>query len=298
MRSVARRLGRLGLWTNQLNGLRNAELRDVLQEVEGLGFGALWNGEAAGGREAFTHAALALSATDRLVVATGVASIWARDAAATASAQHVLSEAFGGRFLLGLGVSHDGLVAARGHAYSKPLSAMRAYLASLDAHPLLALPEPAEPPARVLAAMGPGMLALARDHADGAHPFLVPPEHTRRARELLGPDALLAPEQGVVLEDDPEVARRILRADLAGRLRLPNYRRSLERLGFTEDDLRNGGSDRLVDRLYVHGDEEDVAARVQEHLGAGADHVALYVMHADRSGRPPLAQWRRLAALL
>jgi probable F420-dependent oxidoreductase len=141
------------------------------------------------------------------------------------------------------------------------------------------------------------MLDLARDHAQGAHPFLVPPEHTAWAREVLGDGRLLAPEQGVVLEEDGEVARAIARSDMAGRLRLPNYRSSVLRFGFTEDDFADGGSDRLIDRMYVWGSEDAVAVRVREHLDAGADHVALYVMH-DRGRTAPVAQWRRLAVLV
>lgn len=294
---LAMRLGRVGLWTNQLNGLGAAEQRDVLQEVEGLGFGALWSGESATGREAFTHSALALAATERLVVATGVASIWARDASATASAQRVLAETFPGRFLLGLGVSHGALVGARGHTYDKPLIAMREHLQGMDAHPTGDLPPLTVPAPRVLGALGPAMLELARDLADGAHPFLVPPEHTALARDLLGPGKLLAPHQAVVLHDEVEAARAIARTDLKGRLRLPNYRRSLARFGFTEDDFHGGGSDALVERMYVCGDEAAVAARVAEHLEAGADHVALHLLDGQRAV-PPLAGWRRLAALV
>lgn len=290
-------LGRIGIWTNQLNGLTAGEFRDVVQQIEGLGFGALWNGEATLGREAFTNAALTLSATERMVVATGVASIWARDASATVSAQRVLSETFPHRFLLGLGVSHGGAVTARGHAYQKPLAAMRDYLRAMDVQPAGDLPHPPVPPPRVLAALGPGMLNLARDHAQGAHPFLVPPEHTASAREILGRGRILAPEQGVVLEEDPTVAREILRRDMGARLRLPNYRRSLTRFGFTEDDFSDGGSDALIDRMYAWGSESDIADRVQEHLDAGADHVALYVLHTG-GGAAPIEEWRRLAAIL
>lgn len=290
-------LGRVGIWTNQLNGLPAAEMRDVLQELDALGFGALWSGESATGREAFTNAALTLSVTERIVVATGIASIWARDASAAASAQRMLCETFPGRFLLGLGVSHGGLVSARGHTYAKPLAAMRDYLRGMDVHPAGDMPHPPVPPPRVIAALGPAMLDLARDHAQGAHPFLVPPEHTAQARDALGPGRILAPEQGVVLETDAEVARGILRGDMVGRLKLPNYRKSLTRFGFTEADFADGGSDALIDRMYVWGSEDDVAARVREHLDAGADHVALYVMHGG--GRTaPVEQWRRLAGII
>lgn len=290
-------LGRIGIWTNQLSSLKAVELRDTLQEVEGLGYGTLWSGESPSGREAFTNAALTLSVTERIVVATGVASIWARDPSAAVSAQRVLHETFPNRFLLGLGVSHQSVVSARGHSYDKPLAAMRGYLRAMDLQPVGDLPIAPEPPPRVLAALGPAMLELARDHAQGSHPFLVPPEHTARAREILGAGPMLAPEQGVVLVDDPAAAREILRADMRGRLKLPNYRKSLVRFGFTQDDFADGGSDALIDRLYVWGSETDVAARVQEHLDAGADHVALYVLHG-RGKVPPVEEWRRLASIL
>ncbi len=290
-------LGKVGIWTNQLNPLPAVLLRDTLQEIEGLGFRALWSGESSLGREAFTNAALMLSSTERLIVATGVASIWARDASATASAQRVLAEAWPYRFILGLGVSHEGLVSARGHLYDKPLAAMRSYLRGIDVHPAGGLPDPPEPPPRVLAALGPGMLELARDHAQGAHPFLVPPEHTHMAREILGPGRLLAPEQGVLLEEDPDVARSTLRSEIKSRLGYPNYRKNLLRLGWTDEDFADGGSDALIDRLFAWGSVSDIAARVEEHLAAGADHVALYVLRGNASGAP-IEEWRQLAALV
>jgi probable F420-dependent oxidoreductase len=290
-------LGKVGIWTNQLARLKVAEFRDTIQEIEGLGFGALWSGETALGREAFTNAALTLSWTERMVVATGVASIYARDASATASAQRVLCESFPHRFLLGLGVTHQGLVTARGHAYANPLDAMRHYLRGIDIQPAGDLPHPPVPPPRVLAALGPGMLNLARDHAQGAHPFLVTPEHTHMARGVLGPGRLLAPEQGVLLEEDAEVARSILRSEIKNRLGYPNYRKSLNRLGWTDEDLAQGGSDAMVDRLFAWGSVSKVAARVEEHLAAGADHVALYVLRS-MSGGVPTEDWRRLAEIL
>jgi probable F420-dependent oxidoreductase len=289
-------LGKVGIWTNQLNSLRAAELRDTLQEIEGLGFQSLWCGESALGREAFTNAALLLSATEHLLVATGVASIWARDPSAAASAQRVLCETFPYRFILGLGVSHEGQVNARGHDYDSPLSAMRTYLRGIDIQPAGDLPAPPEPPPRVLAALGPEMLVLARDHAQGAHPFLVTPEHTHMARGILGPGRLLAPEQGVVLEQDPDIARSVLRAELKGRLEYPNYRRCLLSLGWNDEDFVDGGTNALIDRLFAWGSVADIAQRVDEHLAAGADHVALYVLGGTTSAAP-IEQWRQLAPL-
>lgn len=290
-------IGRVGIWTNQTTGLTAPEFRDTIQEIEGLGFGTLWFGESASGREAFTNAALALSWTERMVIATGVASIYARDPAATASAQRVLCESFPHRFLLGLGVSHEGLAKARGHTYGKPLGAMRNYLRGIDVHPAGGLPNPPVPPPRVIAALGPGMLELARDHAQGAHPFLVTPEHTHMAREMLGPGRLLAPEQGVLLEEDSKTARSLLRTEIKNRLGYPNYRKSLVRLGWTDDDFADGGSDALVDRLFAWGSVSDVAARVKEHLAAGADHVALYVLRS-KSGGVPIEEYRQLSSIV
>lgn len=286
-------LGRIGIWTNQLNASPWSEVRDAVQELDDLGFAALWCGESATGREAFTHAASVLAVTERITVATGIASIWARDAATAASAQRLLCEAHPGRFVLGLGVGH-GAGVVNGQDRSRPVAALRAYLADMDAA-RSDLPAAAGP--RVLGALGPAMLRLARDAADGAHPFMVTPEQTSVARTALGPGPLLAPEQGIVLEQDPDRARALLRRDLAVRLRLPRYRASLLRMGFEEADLDAGGSDRLVDAMYVWGDEDAVAARVAEHLAAGADQVALYVLHEDGT-RPPMAQWRRLAVLV
>lgn len=290
-------LGKVGIWTNEIDRLPNVEARDVLQEIEGLGYGSLWLGESSRRREALVNSALVLSATDRIVVATGVATIWARDASAVASAQRVLCEAFPHRFLLGLGVSHEGLVKQRGHDYDKPYDAMRLYLRGIDIHPAGDLPDPVEPPMRVLGAQGPRMLELARDHANGAHPFLVPPEHTAMARGILGPGRFLVPEQGVLLESDPDVARSILRAEMKGRLGYPNYRNSLLRMGFTEKDFEGDGSDTLIDRLFAWGSVEDIGARVEEHIEAGADSVALYVLRADKTG-VPLVEWRELSALV
>lgn len=290
-------LGTVGIWTNQLNGLTAPEFRDVIQEIEGLGFGTLWQGESATGREAFTNAALTLSWTERIVVATGVASIWGRDAANAASAQRMLCESFPYRYLLGLGVSHEGQITARGHTFDeKPLTAMRRYLRSMDNLPAGPLPHPPAAP-RVLAALGPRMLKLAREYAQGALTFLVTPEHTRSAREILGPGRILAVEQGVLLETDPDAARAILRREIRSRLGYVNYRRSLMRMGFGEDDFADGGSDELINRLFAWGSVSDVKARIDEHLAAGADHVALYVLRS-RSGRVPLEEWRELAALV
>jgi probable F420-dependent oxidoreductase len=173
---------------------------------------------------------------------------------------------------------------------------MREYLDRMDTAMYVAA-EPAEPPRRVLAALGPKMLALAAERTDGAHPYNVPPEHTARAREILGSGKLLAPEQAVVLETDPVEARRIARAHMAIYLDLPNYMNNLRRFGITDDDIADGGSDRLVDMLVAWGDVDAIRARVQQHLDAGADHVAVQVLEPERT-EVPIADWRELAPAL
>ena len=270
--------GRVGLWTAALEGLAAEAAREQVAAFDEQGWDALWFGEAYG-REAFTAAALYLGASRRMAVATGIASIYGRDAVAASGAGRLLAQLHPGRFVLGLGVSHAPLVERmRGHSYGKPLTAMREYLDAMDAAPWLSAP--ADPAPRVLAALGPGMLALARDRAQGAHPYLTTPEHTASAREVLGDGPLLAVEQAVVLSDDPEVVRRRAHWHLEIYTGLPNYRASWVRQGFTEDDVVRGGSDRLKSAMVVGG-EDAVVARVREHLDAGADHVCLQVLGED-----------------
>jgi probable F420-dependent oxidoreductase len=234
-----------------------------------------------------------------MVVATGIANLWARDATAMVNAQRTLTEGFPERFLLGIGVSHTPTVAHRGHTLASPVQATRDYLEAMDAARYLGA-APAAPLHRVLAALGPRMLALAAELTEGAHTYTVPVEHTEQARQRLGPAPLLIPEQKVVLVSDPADARRIGRGNVGRLLRLPNYAGNLRRLGFADEDFADGGSDRLIDALVAWGDVEDVRRRVKEHLDAGADHVALQVLTAD-SGAPaalPLREWRELSALL
>ena len=286
-------IGRVGIWTFfELHPA--ARVREAAAIVEDLGYGAIWIPEALG-REAFAQSALLLAATKRIPVATGIANIWARDAFAMAAGQKTLAEAWPDRFLLGIGVSHAPIVGLRGHAYDKPLSAMREYLDAMDSV-LYNAPPPAEAP-RVIGALAPKMLALAAERTDGAHPYFVPPEHTRRARAALGPKKLLAPEQAVVLERDPGVAREIARAHMQMYLQLPNYVNNLRRLGFSDDDIRDGGSDKLVDAIVAWGDVGAVADRVRAHHEAGADHVCIQVLPREATAMP-IAEWRALAAAL
>lgn len=289
-------IGRVGIWTFSLELQPAARAQEAAAEIESLGYGALWIPEAMG-REALTHAGLLLAGTRRLPVATGIANIWARDAMAMAAAEKTLDEAYPGRFLLGLGVSHAPLVQAmRGHTYEKPLSFMRSYLDAMDAAPFLAVP-PSLPPQRVIGALAPKMLALAAERTAGSHPYFVPPEHTARARKIMGARALLAPEQALVLETDADKARAIARAHMSIYLGLPNYLRNLHSLGFGDDDVRDGGSDRLVDTIVAWGDLDALRARVRAHHAAGADHVCVQVLPADPRALP-LPEWRELAPAL
>ncbi len=290
-------LGRVGIWTGQLDFVPAGTVRAAAAEVEELGYAALWTGEAVG-REVLSAAQLLLAATSRLVLGTGIANIWARDALAMAAGQATLAEAFPDRFVLGIGVSHAPLLEVREKGYDKPLAYMRSYLEAMarGREVYRAVP-PAHPAPTVLAALGPKMLDLAGVAADGAHTYFVPPEHTANARERLGPGKLLAPEQVVVLESDPSAAREIARRHTASYLRLTNYTTNLRRFGFGDEDLAGGGSDRLVDAVVAWGDEAAIVTRVQAHLDAGADHVAVQVLDPDRRGLPR-SQWRALAPAL
>jgi len=278
------KLGQVGAWVAAFTVAPAAAARPAAREIEQLGYDTLWYPEGLGTRESFTNAAVLLAATDRIRIASGIANIWARDAVATANAARVLADAFDDRYLLGLGVSHPRQVDPRGHHYDRPVAHMSAYLDAMDDDPLVspdvdAVTRPPVP--RVLAALRPGMLRLAADKALGAHTYLVPVEHTRRAREILGLDALLVPEQKVVLTTDPADARRRARAAIAWYLDTPNYVDNLRWLGFTDADLADGGSDALVDALLVAGDEEAIRARVQAHLDAGATQVAIQPLEDD-----------------
>jgi probable F420-dependent oxidoreductase len=285
---------RVGVWSNAFDAVGANEVRSAAAELDDLRYGAIWTGESMG-RDVLTACQLLLAATARIPVAAGIASLWARDATAAVGGQLALNEAFDDRFLLGLGVSHAPLVGMRRHEYATPLAAMSAYLDAMDAADAgFRGVRPAERPPRVIAALGPRMLALAAEKADGAHTYLVPPEHTAQARAALPAGHLVLPEQAVVLDTDPARARATARTHTRYYLGLRNYAANLQRLGFGESDLADGGSDRLVDALVAWGDEEAVVRRVREHLDAGADHVAVQVITGDRRTLPR-AGWRALA---
>ncbi len=287
-------IGRIGLWQGVLDQQPSSRVREVVAEIEEMGWPTVWIPEAVG-RDPFVSASVMLEASTTLKVATGIVQIHARHPMTTAAAQKTVAEAFDNRFLLGIGVSHGPFIEGiRKLDYSKPYSFMVEYLNEMEGAMFMAA-EPSEEPPVVLAALGPKMLALAAERTAGAHPYFVPPEHTALAREIMGPDALLAPEQKVCLETDPEAARELARENMALYLGLPNYVNNLHRLGFTEADTTEI-SDRLVDAIVAWGDEEAIAARVRAHNDAGADHVAVQVL-APR-GQLPVAQWRALADAL
>jgi probable F420-dependent oxidoreductase len=291
-RLLAERLGPVGLWTRQLDIQPAERVRTTVAELEQQGWGALWSWEVFG-REALTNAGLLLAATRHMVIGTGIASIWARDPVAMTAAQRTLAEAYPGRFVLGIGVSHAPIVDARGHRYQRPLEAMGGYLDAMDTAPWQGPPLDEEPP-RVLAALGPRMLALAAERAAGALLYNTPPEATAAARSAVGAGPLLAVEQAALVEEDPAEARRIGREFIAFYLTLPNYVRAWQRSGFGPQDLADGGSDRMVDAVVAWGGPEAIAERVRAHLEAGADHVCLQVLESDPNGLP-LASWRALA---
>jgi probable F420-dependent oxidoreductase len=272
-------LGKLGVWAS-LDGMSAADAAAFAKSVEQRGYGALWTPESRG-RNVLVNASWLLANTTRLVIASGIANIYARDAMAMMNGHRGLNEQSGGRFLLGLGVSHVPMVAGlRGHTYGKPVPTMRTYLEAMAAA-MYAAPAPAAPPRTVLAALGPLMLELATSHADGAHPYNTTPEHTAEARRILGPGKLLCPEQMVLLETDPATARAGARAALASYLALENYVNNWRRLGFGDADFAGGGSDRLIDAVIAWGDEAAIRRRIQAHWDAGADHVCIQPLPPD-----------------
>ncbi|MGW4883169.1 LLM class F420-dependent oxidoreductase [Streptomyces murinus] len=283
---LKQRLGRHGVWDVALRAedpARRGEQEDAAAELEELDFGAIW----LGGNSTAANATPLIEATHHITVGTSIQSVWQQDAATTAADFARLESSQPGRFLLGLGVSHG----PRVEGYHRPYSTMVDYLDALDK---VGVPVGR----RVLAALGPKMLNLAGDRAAGAIPYLVTPEHTAKAREILGQGPLLAPEFKVVLEQNPTRAREIARAYLARYLELPNYTNNFLRLGFDESDVANGGSDRLIDAVFAWGDDDRIRRRVHAFHEAGADHVALQVVTEETGRTIPREQWRRLALLL
>ena len=283
-------LSGVGVWSMPLRYGDAGEIAEAAAELEELGYTALWIPDVGG--PVFEATGRLLAATSKVTIATGILNLWMHTPAEAAEGYASLSAAYGGRFLMGIGVSHAMLIdAGQPGRYQRPLAATRAFLDGLDS---AAPPVPAS--GRVLAALGPKMLALAGERARGVHPYLVTPDHTRQAREALGEDSLVLPEQTVILTADRDQARAIGADWLRGYLSLPNYANSVQRLGFSPEDMAQV-SDRLFDALIAWGDEDAIKRRVAEHRAAGANHVCLQVLTADNRALPR-AEWRRLAAAL
>ena len=296
------RLGTWGAWIGALTAVPASLGRPTAQRVEAAGFPTLWYPEGMGVRESFSNAAVLLGATEQILIASGIANVWARDAIAAASASRTLNDSFDGRFLLGLGVSHPPQVDPRGTTtYLKPVAKMREYLQQIERGAFESPDGSAAPEEErvdtIIAALRPPMLEVARDLSLGAHPYLVPVEHTLRAREVLGADPILAVEHKVVISTDADEARDRARAAIGWYLGIENYKRNLLWLGFTEDDIADGGSDRLIDALVAHGDPETVVEQLRGHLEAGADHVCIQAL-GDADDPTGITQLETLAPLL
>ena len=274
-------LGKLGAWVS-MDSMTAVAAAAFAKRIEDWGYAALWIPESRG-RNALVHSSWLLANTQRLIVATGIANTYARDAMAMANGQRTLAEQSGGRFLLGVGVSHRPMVEQlRGHTYSKPVATMRAYLETMQAAPYQA-PPPPEKPQTIVAALGPRMMKLSAELADGAHPYNTTVEHTAEARAILGPGKLLCPEVWVLLETDRAKAHQAAHEALSRYLQLDNYVNSWRRQGFDDDDLAGGGSRRFLDAMVAWGDESAIRARIQEYWDAGADHVCIQPINAQGS---------------
>lgn len=271
--------GKLGVWA-AVNTLSAVDCAAFAKDLERWDYSTLWIPDAVGS-DPMVAASWVLAQTEQLNVATGVASIYARDPFAMVAARESLAEQSGNRFALGLGASHEMLVQdLRGHIYKKPLSTVADYLEKLAATPYFGKP-PAEKPPTLIAALGPKMLALAAAKTDGVLTYNGTPEHTAQAREILGLKAVLCVEQMVVLERDPATARAIGRKTLCHSFGLPNYRNNFRRMGFSEEDFEHDGSDQLIDAIVAWGDETAIRARIQQHWDAGADHVCIQSLPRD-----------------
>ncbi|MET9292233.1 LLM class F420-dependent oxidoreductase [Streptomyces sp. NPDC003077] len=287
------RFGRFGIWSLGLRDEepgRTDEVREAAAELDALGYGAVW----IGGSPSLRHAATLLESTSRITVGTSILSIWDHPATEVAAEHADLSSAHDGRLLLGLGVSHAPFPQRQAHPLAnRPFTALRAYLDALDT-----APAPVPVAQRALAALGPQMLRVAAERSLGALPYLGTVEHTAQARATLGPDAFLAPELKVIPDPDPARGRAIARTYLGTYLALTNYLNSWRRLGFTDQDFANGGSDRLIDAVFAIGEPEAIRARAERFLDAGADHIALQVVTAGPRTALPRAEWRQLASAL
>jgi len=269
-----KRLERLGVWY-PIDRLDGAGLKSLLSKVEELGFSAFWYPEALG-YESLSIASFMLANTSRLVIGSSIANIYARDPFTARRGLRTLSSLYDDRFVLGLGVSHAPMVERRGHVYDKPVPTMRRYLEGVYETSSNAGDWPL-----MIAALGPLMLKLAAERTAGALPYNVTPDHTREARTALGPGKLLAVEQKVCLETDAATARSLARHELHRYMSMTNYRNNWLRIGFTERDLAEGGSDRFLDAMVLHGDAATIARGLRAHFDAGADHVCIQPVHAE-----------------
>ena len=286
-------LGKLGVWffTDRLTA---PDAAATAQRIEALGYSALWIPETVG-RDPFAHAAWLLANTTSLVLATGIANIYHREPGVAGQAQKTLAEQSGDRFLLGLGVSHRPLVEGlRKLAYGPPVATMRYYLERLAEAPYSSIASREAPPV-VIAALGPKMLALAKEATAGAHPYFTSPRHTAMAREILGPDKWLCVEQKVVMETNPEKARGLARASARTYQQLPNYQNNWLRMGLVREDFDGDGSDAFIDATFAWGDADAIRARIDEHVAAGASHVCVQPVH--REGQVGEVDWETLEAL-
>ena len=292
-------LGRVGIWTSALDLQPMSKAKEAVIELEELGFRCIWVPEAVL-REPFASCGVLLEATKKITMATGIASMYARSAATMNAGWKTLTESFGNRFLLGIGASHEHLVEKlHKTSYDKPYSAMVEYLTAMD-NALFFGAAPTVAPRRVLAALGPKMLKLSAEMGIGAHPYFVPVEHTSFARQILGPDALLAPEVAVVFDTNPQTARETARKFMLTYNRLPNYANNLLRLGWKQEDIAGPDkmpSDKMVDAIVAWGTLETITERIKAHLDAGASHVSVQVLVADQLVLP-MSQWRELATVL
>ena len=286
-------LDKLGVWYFT-DGMPADAAAAAAQRIETLGYSALWIPETVG-RHPLVHAAWLLANTNSLVIATGIANIYHREPGVMLAAQNTLAEQSGNRFLLGMGVSHKPLVeGVRGLEYGPPVATMRKYLEGMASAPYAGV-KPSETPPTVIAALGPKMLELARDKCAGAHPYFSSPDHTAMARDILGPEKWLCVEQKVILEADPAKARALARPVAQIYTGLPNYRNNWLRMGLTEADFENGGSDKFIDSTFAWGSVDQIKARLKEHVDAGASHVCIQPVNPN--GQFGDLHWEALEAL-
>jgi probable F420-dependent oxidoreductase len=287
-------IGKVGIWFF-LDAMTAAESVEFARKAEKLGYGALWIPEAVG-REPFAHSAYLAAQTERIVFATGIANIWARDPITMSAASKTVADVSGGRFLLGIGVSHKPLVSnLRGHSYDKPYSYMREYLPKIKSA-LYRAPMPKEPVPIVIAALHPKMLQLSATEADGTHTYFVPPEHTAKARAAIGPKPWICAAQAIILETDAVKARAAARTYMKTYVpRLPNYTNNLKALGWKDEEFANGCSDKLVDAIVAWGSEDQIRARIDAHLKAGATHVCILPLRVDNESLPDMHAMEALA---